>query len=92
MPFHALRANPGCSTASRNAHRTNSLREGKFSAPHVASRWWTYVAVFGVGALGSAVAGVILTRWSPTALFAVPATFATLAAFVGGYLSRFVES
>lgn len=53
---------------------------------------WTYVAVFGVGALGSAVAGVVLTRWSRTALFAVLATFASLAAVVGGYLSRFVES
>jgi MFS family permease len=49
---------------------------------------WTYIAVFGVGALGSAVAGVVLTRWSPRVLFAVVAVFAVLAGLVGLYLSR----
>ena len=49
---------------------------------------WTYVAVFGVGALGSAVAGVVLTRWTPGALFGLLAAFAVLAAIVGLYLAR----
>ena len=49
---------------------------------------WTYVAVFGVGALGSAVAGVVLTRWSPGVLFGLLAAFAGLATLIGLYLSR----
>ena len=49
---------------------------------------WTYIAVFGVGALGSALAGVVLTRWSPGVLFGVLAGFAVLAALIGIYLSR----
>ncbi len=49
---------------------------------------WTYIAVFGVGALGSAVAGVVLTRWSSSVLFALLAAFAVLAGLVGVYLSR----
>lgn len=53
---------------------------------------WTYIAVFGVGALGSAVAGLILTRWPPIVLFTVLATFAILAVFVGVYLNRSVET
>jgi MFS family permease len=49
---------------------------------------WTSFAVFGVGALGAAVAGVVLTRWSPAALFALLATFAVAAGSVGVYLGR----
>jgi MFS family permease len=49
---------------------------------------WTYIAVFGVGALGSAVAGIVLTRWSPAVLFGILAAFAGLAGLVGLYLHR----
>ena len=49
---------------------------------------WTYIAVFGVGAVGSAIAGVVLARWSSTALFAILAAFAVVAAGLGLYLSR----
>jgi MFS family permease len=49
---------------------------------------WTYIAVFGVGALGSAVAGFVLTRYSTAVLFAVLAGFAVLAALLGVYLDR----
>jgi predicted MFS family arabinose efflux permease len=44
---------------------------------------WTYIAVFGVGALGSAVAGVLLTRYSTGVLFGVLAGFAALGALLG---------
>lgn len=37
---------------------------------------WTFLAIFGIGALGAAVAGVVLTYASETALFLVLATFA----------------
>lgn len=49
---------------------------------------WTYVAVFGVGALGSAVAGVVLTRWSESALFGLLAVLAVLAGLIGVVLIR----
>jgi MFS family permease len=47
---------------------------------------YTYVAVFGIGALGSAVAGFVLTRASPAVLFVVLAAFAVTAALLGVYL------
>jgi MFS family permease len=49
---------------------------------------WIYIAVSGVGALGSALAGVVLTRWSSGVLFGILAGFAALAALIGVYLSR----
>jgi len=49
---------------------------------------WTYVAVFGVGALGSAVAGVVLTRWSESALFGLLAVLAVIAGLIGLALVR----
>ena len=49
---------------------------------------YTYVAVFGVGALGSAVAGVVLDRWSPSVLFAVIAGVAALAVVLGAWLAH----
>ncbi|SDX74644.1 MFS transporter [Halopenitus persicus] len=49
---------------------------------------WTYVAIFGVGAGGSALSGAILTRWSPAVLFAALAGIAVLAGLVGGLLLR----
>jgi MFS family permease len=44
---------------------------------------YTYLGVFGVGALGGAVAGGVLTLSGPAALFAVLAGFATLATTAG---------
>jgi len=49
---------------------------------------YTYVAVFGVGALGSAIAGIILTRAGPALLFLVLAVFAVAAILFGVYLIR----
>jgi MFS family permease len=49
---------------------------------------YTYLGVFGVGALGGALAGFVLTVADPSALFAVLAALATLAAFCGLALYR----
>jgi MFS family permease len=49
---------------------------------------YTYLGVFGVGALGGALAGFVLTVADPAALFAVLAVLATLAAFCGLALYR----
>lgn len=49
---------------------------------------WTYIAIFGVGALGSAAAGIILTRWSSVVLFGTLALIATLATLIGVLLSQ----
>ncbi|MFB6127867.1 MAG: MFS transporter [Halolamina sp.] len=47
---------------------------------------FTYLGVFGVGALGATVAGAVLTYASPPALFAVLAGFAVVATGLGVYL------
>lgn len=47
---------------------------------------YTYLGVFGVGALGGAVAGGVLTYATDAALFAVLAAFGALAALCGGVL------
>ena len=49
---------------------------------------YTYLGVFGVGALGTTVAGSILTYASPAALFATLAGFGALAAAIGVALAR----
>jgi MFS family permease len=50
---------------------------------------YTYLGVFGVGALGGAVAGGLLTFFEgPTALFGVLAAFGGLASLTGLYLVR----
>lgn len=41
---------------------------------------YTYLAIFGIGALGAAVSGIVLTYTSVSAMFAVLAGFATIAA------------
>jgi MFS family permease len=48
---------------------------------------FTYLGVFGVGALGAAIAGSVLTHWSMTALFVVFAGIAAAAAGLGVLLS-----
>jgi MFS family permease len=48
---------------------------------------FTYLGVFGIGALGAAIAGAVLQFVSPTALFAVLAGFAGVAALVSGGLA-----
>jgi predicted MFS family arabinose efflux permease len=47
---------------------------------------FTYLGVFGVGALGGGVAGVILAYANATALFLVLAGFAAIASSIGLYL------
>jgi MFS family permease len=47
---------------------------------------YTYLGVFGVGALGGAVAGAVLTFFDEPTLFLVLATFAGLAATIGAVL------
>ncbi|KTG08330.1 sugar transporter [Haloprofundus marisrubri] len=49
---------------------------------------YTYLGVFGIGALGGAIAGAILQYASPGALFVTLAGFAAVASLVGVYLSR----
>lgn len=44
---------------------------------------YTYLGVFGVGALGGTIAGGILTAFSPTVLFGTLAGFGALAALLG---------
>jgi MFS family permease len=48
---------------------------------------FTYLGVFGVGALGAVLAGTLLTYFSPDRLFLVLAVLAACAAALGGYLS-----
>lgn len=47
---------------------------------------YTYVAVYGIGALGSTVAGIILTRASPMVLFVTLSIFAVVGGLLGVYL------
>ena len=49
---------------------------------------FTYLGVFGVGALGGTIAGVILTYATPTVLFATLAGFAAVGSGLGMYLLR----
>ncbi len=49
---------------------------------------FTYLGVFGVGALGGTVAGVILTYATPTALFVTLAGFAAVGSGLGVYLLK----
>lgn len=49
---------------------------------------FTYLGVFGIGALGAALAGALLDFYSPTVMFAVLAVFAALAAGLSLYLLR----
>jgi MFS family permease len=49
---------------------------------------FTYLGVFGVGALGGTVAGVILTYATPAVLFATLAGFAAVGSGLGVYLLR----
>ncbi|WP_254768490.1 MFS transporter [Salinilacihabitans rarus] len=49
---------------------------------------YTYAALFGVGALGATLAGIVLTYATPTVLFAVLAAFAGAAAVLGTTLAR----
>jgi len=48
---------------------------------------FTYLGVFGVGALGAVIAGTLLTYFAPEQLFLVLAGLAAGAATLGGYLS-----
>jgi predicted MFS family arabinose efflux permease len=48
---------------------------------------YTYLGVFGVGALGAGIAGVVLELFSPNALFAVLCGFALAATAFGLVLS-----
>jgi MFS family permease len=47
---------------------------------------FTYLGVFGVGALGGAIAGTILTYATPAVLFLTLAGFAAVASGIGLYL------
>ena len=48
---------------------------------------FTYLGVFGIGALGAALAGTLLQFVSPTALFLVLGGFGALAAAISGWLA-----
>ncbi|WP_226038854.1 MFS transporter [Natrinema sp. DC36] len=49
---------------------------------------YSYTAIFGVGAVGSSLAGLVLTRSTPAMLFAVVAACAAFAALIGAVLRR----
>jgi len=49
---------------------------------------YTYLGVFGVGALGGGVAGVVLTRADEVALFGLLALVAAIGSVAGAHLSR----
>jgi MFS family permease len=55
---------------------------------HGLSYGFTYLGMFGVGALGASIAGVVLTYADATALFATLAGFALVCALLGTYLLR----
>ncbi|WP_115863662.1 MFS transporter [Halorussus litoreus] len=48
---------------------------------------FTYLGVFGIGALGASIAGIVLDLFDPTALFVVLAGFALVATVFGALLS-----
>lgn len=48
---------------------------------------YTYLGTFGIGALGAAIAGVVLDFWSPQVLFLILAAFAGVASLTGVALS-----
>ena len=50
---------------------------------------YTYLGIFGVGALGAALAGAVLTRAGPQELFVVLAAIATLGALSAAAVTRF---
>jgi MFS family permease len=50
---------------------------------------YTYVGIFGIGALGSTLAGTVLTRAGPRELFVVLAAIAALGALAATAVSRF---
>jgi predicted MFS family arabinose efflux permease len=49
---------------------------------------YNYAAIFGIGALGATLAGVVLTRWSPAVLFLVLAGIALVGMAVSALLLR----
>ncbi|MDY7081588.1 MAG: MFS transporter, partial [Halobacteria archaeon] len=49
---------------------------------------YTYLGVFGVGALGASIAGAILTYFNSTVLFVVLAVFGLLAGALGVVLKK----
>jgi len=50
---------------------------------------YTYLGIFGVGALGATLAGTVLTRAGPRELFVVLAVIATLGALAAAAVSRY---
>jgi MFS family permease len=59
-----------------------------YSAPSMRglSFGYTYTAIFGFGAVGAMLAGVVLSWWSPAVLFAVLGTLAVLATVLAAVL------
>jgi MFS family permease len=53
---------------------------------------FTYLGVFGVGALGAGIAGFLLSLRGPPTLFVALAAFAAVASLLGLVLSRWAES
>ena len=61
----------------------------KYSRPEARglSFGYTYLAIFGVGALGAAIAGAVLTYAPPPAMFAVLASFSAVAGLLAALLA-----
>jgi len=65
----------------------NTIARHTPEAARGVSYGYTYLGVFGIGALGATLAGAILEFFTPTALFAVLALIAVVGAGAAAYLS-----
>jgi len=65
----------------------NTIARHTPEAARGVSYGYTYLGVFGIGALGATLAGVVLEFFTPTALFAVLALIAVVGAGAAAYLS-----
>ncbi|MFC6824849.1 MFS transporter [Halopelagius fulvigenes] len=88
VPLLALGAVLGCFLFVIQPFYQATVAEYTPAGTRGLSYGFTYLGVFGVGALGGAVAGTILTYSTPAVLFLTLAGFATVGAGLGLYLVR----
>jgi MFS family permease len=88
LPLLALGAVLGCFLFFIQPFYQATVAEYSPAGTRGLSYGFTYLGVFGVGALGGAIAGAILTYATPATLFATLAGFAVVGAGLGLYLVR----
>lgn len=88
LPLLALGATLGCALFVIQPFYQATVADYSPPGTRGLSYGFTYLGVFGVGALGGAVAGVILTYGTPAVLFLTLAGFALAGAGLGLYLVR----